>query len=52
MKLTFNILRPRVVNASQGIENGPIALTDDRERLKHVVQNQSGWLRNKELRDE
>ena len=49
MKLAFNFLWPFVVDASLGIENGPVALADDRERLKHVVQNHSGRLRHSQF---
>ena len=49
MKLALNLLGPCVVDAGLRIENRPIALADDRERLKHVVQNHSGGLRHGEL---
>ena len=49
VEFVLHLLRPFVVDASLGIENGPVALADDGERLKHVVENQSGRERGSQL---
>ena len=49
MELTSEFLRPCIVNTSLRIDNRPVALADDRQRLKHVVQDHSGRLRHNQL---
>ena len=49
VKLVIDLVRPFVVDAGLGIENGSIALANDGERLKHVVENDSGGQRSCQL---
>src|ERR1039458_6302780 len=49
MKLGPRFLRPRVINVRMRINNGTVALTNYGERLKHVIENDSGRLLHVEL---
>ena len=44
MELALNLLRPCVEYVCGRINHRPVALANNRERLKHVIENDSVWL--------